>query len=45
VQTQARSIVLTHGDPGARAWFMQEIAAKLPQARVVDPVPLRKYEV
>jgi Cft2 family RNA processing exonuclease len=45
VQTQARSIVLTHGDPGARAWFMQEIAAKLPHARIVDPVPLRKYEV
>ncbi len=26
VQTKARSIVLTHGDPDARRWFMQEIA-------------------
>ncbi|MBL9194700.1 MAG: MBL fold metallo-hydrolase [Opitutaceae bacterium] len=45
VQTKARSIVLTHGDPDARRWFMQEIAAKLPHARIVDPVPLREYVV
>ncbi len=45
VQTQARSIVLTHGDPGARAWFAGQLKAQLPDARVFDPVPLKRYEV
>lgn len=41
VQTQARSIVLTHGDPGARAWFAAQLAEQLPNAKVIDPVPLK----
>ena len=41
----ARSIVLTHGDPDARDWFKAQLAEQLPKARVVDPVPLRMYEV
>ncbi|HVT73116.1 MAG TPA: MBL fold metallo-hydrolase [Lacunisphaera sp.] len=45
VQTKARSIVLTHGDPGARDWFKARLADQLPKARVVDPIPLRLYEV
>ena len=45
VQTQARSIVLTHGDPGARAWFAEQLAQQLPRAKVIDPVPLRVCEV
>ncbi|RXK53105.1 MBL fold metallo-hydrolase [Oleiharenicola lentus] len=45
VQTKARSIVLTHGDPDARDWFKVQLAEQLPKARVVDPVPLRMYEV
>ena len=45
VQTKARSIVLTHGDPDARAWFMTQLAEQLPKARVLDPVPLKMYEV
>jgi Cft2 family RNA processing exonuclease len=45
VQTKARSIVLTHGDPGARDWFKGELALALPKARIIDPVPLRLYEV
>lgn len=45
VQTKARSIVLTHGDPDARRWFMEQLAVQLPSAKVVDPVPLKKYEV
>jgi len=40
VQTQARSIVLTHGDPGARAWFAEQLAIQMPQTKVIDPVPL-----
>jgi len=45
VQTGARSIVLTHGDPDARAWFAEQLAAKLPAAKVIDPVPLKQYQV
>ncbi len=45
VQTNARSIVLTHGDPPARAWFAGMLAAQLPSAKVLDPVPLRAYQV
>jgi Cft2 family RNA processing exonuclease len=45
VQTNARSIVLTHGDPPARAWFAQQLAAQLPSAKVLDPVPLQEYLV
>ncbi len=45
VQTKARSIVLTHGDPDARAWFEAQLAEQLPKARVIDPVPLKMYEI
>jgi Cft2 family RNA processing exonuclease len=45
VQTGARSIVLTHGDPPARAWFAQQLAAQLPSAKVLDPVPGQTYQV
>lgn len=45
VQTGARSIVLTHGDPAARDWFAAQLAEKAPQSRVLDPVPLQTYQV
>jgi len=45
VQTGARSIVLTHGDPLARAWFIQQLAARMPGATVLDPKPLQSYQV
>jgi Cft2 family RNA processing exonuclease len=45
VQTGARSIVLTHGEPAARAWFLAQLAEKMPNARVLDPVPLQTYQV
>jgi len=45
VQTSARSIVLTHGDPAARAWFAESLAAALPETKVIDPVPLQSYQV
>ena len=44
-QTRARSVVLTHGDPEARAWMAQQISAAMPQAKVIDPVPLETYLV
>ena len=45
VQTGARSIVLTHGDPAARAWFAEQLAVLAPDSRVIDPVPLKTYQV
>jgi len=40
-----RSIVLTHGDPPARAWFAEQLAVKLPKTKTLDPVPLKEYQV
>jgi Cft2 family RNA processing exonuclease len=45
LQTGARSIVLTHGDPPARGWFTAQLAANMPAAKVLDPVPLKAYVV
>ncbi|MDE3084767.1 MAG: MBL fold metallo-hydrolase [Verrucomicrobiota bacterium] len=45
VQTGARAVVLTHGDPPARTWFAQQLAEKIPQAKVLDPVPGQIYQV
>ena len=45
VQCAPRSIVLTHGDAPARAWFAQELAQKLPHAKILDPQPLTEYLV
>lgn len=45
VQAEPRAIVLTHGDPPARAWFAQQFAEKLPKAKVLDPVPGQEYQV
>jgi Cft2 family RNA processing exonuclease len=45
VQASPRSVVLTHGDPPARAWFQEQLTAKLPHAKVLDPVPMQTYEV
>lgn len=45
VQTEARSIVLTHGDPPARAWFAEKLTEQAPRAKVIDPVPLQTYQV
>ena len=45
VQTGARSVVLTHGDPPARAWFAHRLGELMPNTRVLDPVPLQTYQV
>lgn len=45
VQTRARAVVLTHGDPDARAWFEAQLAEQLPKAKIIDPVPLQTYDV
>ncbi len=45
VQTGARSIVFTHGDPPARAWFAEQLTNQMNKTKVIDPVPLQTYTV
>ncbi len=45
VKSKPRSVVLTHGDPPARAWFAAQFADKLPKTMVLDPVPLQTYQI
>jgi hypothetical protein len=32
-------------DPAARAWFSAQLAEKAPNSKVLDPVPLKTYQV
>ena len=36
---QPRSVVITHGDPPARAWFADALSKLKPAPKVIDPVP------
>ncbi|HEY0947788.1 MAG TPA: MBL fold metallo-hydrolase [Opitutaceae bacterium] len=45
VQAKPRTLVLTHGDPPARTWFAQQLAAQAPATKVLDPVPGENYLV
>ena len=45
IQTEARCVILTHGDPAAREWFATQLALKAPKIKVVDPVPLKPYQI
>jgi len=45
LQTEARSIVLTHGETAARAWFAQQLTEKMPKTKVIDPIPGKLYQV
>ena len=40
-----RVIVLTHGDPPARAWMAKALDQKLSKTKVIDPTPLQPYQV
>ena len=40
-----KTIILSHGDPGARAWFEEQIRAAEPGIRVIDPQPLQTAEL
>ncbi len=28
-----------------RAWFLEQLTAKLPKSKILDPVPLQTYQV
>ena len=45
VGSQARNIVLTHGEPEARDWFREKLGTLLPDCNVIDPKPLDNYTV
>ncbi|MFT4901344.1 MAG: Cft2 family RNA processing exonuclease [Lentimonas sp.] len=45
VASQARSIVLTHGEADAREWFVQSLAERMPDTQVLNPEPLVRYTV
>ena len=45
IQTEARCVILTHGDPAAREWFATQLALKAPKIKVLDPVPLKPYQI
>ena len=40
-----KTILLSHGDPGARAWFETAIKQADPNIRVIDPVPLEAAQI
>lgn len=40
-----KSIILTHGDPIAREWFETTLAEKLPETRIINPIPAQEYTV
>ncbi|MDR2862811.1 MAG: MBL fold metallo-hydrolase [Puniceicoccales bacterium] len=44
-QSEPRAIVLTHGDPPARAWFEEELAIEIPSAKITNPVPGTVYQI
>jgi len=39
------TIVLTHGDPGAREWFAQALVENEPGLKVIDPEPLKPITI
>ncbi len=45
VQTEARSVILNHGDPEARSWFLDELEERMPKTRILDPVPGVQYDI
>lgn len=45
VESEARSIVLTHGEEDARDWFRETLARQMVGTEILDPTPLVSYEV
>jgi len=45
IQSEARSIVLNHGDPEARAWFKSHLESAMPKSKILDPEPGQSYDV
>jgi Cft2 family RNA processing exonuclease len=43
LETSPRALVLTHGDPEARAWFFDQVIDLNPNTQILDPEPGREY--
>jgi len=43
--SEARAIVLTHGDNEARQWFEKELSGALPSTRLLNPTPGIEYQI
>lgn len=44
-QTQAKQIILTHGDESARNWFSKKFSETLPLVKITNPEPSRAYSI
>lgn len=42
---EPKTVILTHGDPGARDWFAAQLEADEHPVQVVDPTPLQAVEI
>lgn len=45
LQAKPKNVILTHGDQGARDWFKEELEYANPELNVIDPQPLKAYEI
>jgi len=43
--TEARSIILTHGENEARDWFKKKLTARMENCQVIDPEPGKEYDI
>lgn len=45
LQAEPRSVVLTHGDPAARDWFLDALIEHMPRAQVTSPEYGKTYQI
>lgn len=45
IKSQAKQVLLVHGDLEASKWFQQELASKMPDAEVIIPQPGVDYSI
>lgn len=45
VSCRPKTVILVHGDEAARGWFIEELGKRLPETRVVAPVPGQEIEL
>lgn len=43
IQSEARNVVLTHGEGEARKWFLDTLGRHMPEATLLDPEPCVAY--
>jgi predicted metal-dependent RNase len=45
VACSPENVILVHGDPAAKAWFEVELKKRLPQSRIINPLPGEIHEL